>query len=117
MRQDLMVQLDSFVTIHKNALITVQSSRKYNPVVKRCQIVQYPEKNHLRNLNQTHFKKANLKEQYVYIWKLQTLGKSRDLKKPVPAVLFQHRFIIFFVRNITEDSGILKSTVMRKVSK
>ena len=49
------------------ALITVQSSRKYNPVVKRCQIVQYPEKNHLRNLNQTHFKKANLKEQYVYI--------------------------------------------------
>ena len=97
MRQDLMVQLDSFVTIHKNALITVQSSRKYNPVVKRCQITQYPEENHLRNL---------------------TLGKSRDLKKKtVPAVLFQQHFIIFFVRNITEDSGILKSTVMRKVSK
>ena len=55
-----MVQLDSIVTIHKNALITVQSSRKDNPVVKRCQITQYPEENHLRNL---------------------TLGKSRDLKK------------------------------------
>ena len=91
-----MVQLDSIVTIHKNALITVQSSRKDNPVVKRCQITQYPEENHLRNL---------------------TLGKSRDLKKTVPAVLFQHHFIIFFVQNITEDRRILKSTVMRKVSK
>ena len=67
MRQDLMVQLDSFVTIHKNALMKVQSSRKDNPVLKRCQIAQYPEENHLHNLNQTHLKKANLKGQYFYI--------------------------------------------------
>ena len=43
-----MVQLDSFVTIQLNALMTVQSSRKDNPILTRCQIAQYPEENHLQ---------------------------------------------------------------------
>ena len=35
------------------------------------------------------------------------MAKQGILKKTVPAVLFQHQFIIFSVRNFTEDNGIL----------